>query len=67
MTTIAFTVATQRAKIARGYRQLAKQYQAWAREGIDPHTNLSHARRCQSKAREQEAWIRNLANRIMAG
>jgi hypothetical protein len=62
-------IIARRAALARDWRKLAKKYREYAKnptERIPARDALSDAMRCEAMARENEAWIRNLANNIIA-
>lgn len=55
-----------KARIIRGFRELAKDYRRAAAEGIEPAANMRQARRCEASARVEEATIRALADSFIA-
>lgn len=66
---MSFHIIAQRAKLARDLRKLAKEYREYTKkptECIPARDALSDAMRCEAMARENEAWIRDIANSIIA-
>ena len=59
-------IIAKRAKLARDWRKLAKDFRDCAKQGLSPDANLRNAMHCEAKARGNEAWIRNIADQIIS-
>lgn len=62
----AFTRIAEKARHARAWRDLAKDFRACAKHGLSPTENMRNARRCEAKARDNEGAIRAYADSLLS-